>query len=234
MSSNWLDLIPMCNGFAYNAAMICEDCAAKTIEHLEKQGIENTGDSNDFPQGPYTNNESDSPQHCDNGASCANAVQIPGGKKIGCPLVCSLTEEGIAYVRRSIAEHILFGSAHQRGVSRLWWSLFHDSVEYGPLLLLSRSSPLPKALRKSLLLSSPKTTNVLTTIFTDLESVYGGAVSRREDGESLVLWKLAIDESGHLPPASTPVPTVQLPISELQERSLEDMLTEAISDGAWD
>jgi hypothetical protein len=234
MTSSWLDLVPVCDGFTYNAAMICEDCAAKTIEHLEAKGIEDTGDSDDFPQGPFPNSETDTPDHCDNGAHCVNAVKIPGGKKIGCPLSCILTQHGVEETRRSIALHILFGSAHQKAVGRLWWHLFHSSLNDGPILKLTSDwAPLPAPIKKELPQLTNKPNHLLHETYTDLENVYGGAVSHGEHEDSLILWRLAINDAGKLSSASTPSVTVQLPLSELQARSLETILTEAINDGAW-
>jgi hypothetical protein len=232
MTPNWLDLVPVVDGFAFNADLICEDCAAQVIEELEAKGVEDTGDSNDFPQGPYSENEADSPQHCGNHAHCVNAVQIPGAKKIGCPLTCTLTEDGVTYTRRTIAEQILFGSAHQKGVGRLWWHLFQSAMDAEPLLQLTRaSSPLPPPVKKALPSLTSKSCYLLHEVFTDLGNLYGGAISQGEDGESLVLWRLEIDTNGKLITQNNPV---QLPASELSERSLENIITDTISEGAWD
>ena len=234
MSSSWLSLVPIVDGFAYDADMICEDCAAQKIEQLEAEGIADSGDSNDFPQGPFPDNEADTPQHCGNHEHCVNAVKLPGGTKVGCPLSGTLTEDGVSYTRNSIAEHILFGSVHQKAMGRLWWYLFSSAMDNGPLIQLTRpASIIPPAIKRALPHLTSKTCHLLTESFTDLENVYGGAVSRGEDGTSLILWRLSIDDTGKLCSPATPVASVQLPHSELQERSLEDILSEAISDGAW-
>jgi hypothetical protein len=107
-------------------------------------------------------------------------------------------------------------------------------MDNNPLLQLTRaSSPLPPPVKKALPHLTSKTRHLLHEVFTDLENVYGGAVSRSEDGDSLILWRLSIDDTGKLCSPTSPVVGVQLPHSELQERSLEDILGEAISDGAW-
>jgi hypothetical protein len=232
MTSSWLDLVPVVDAFAYNADMICEDCAAQVIEKLEAKGVENTGDSNDFPQGPYSDNEADSPQHCGNLGHCVNAIRILRGEKIGCPLTCTLTEDGIEYTRKSIAEHIIYGAAHQKAIGRLWWHLFHSSLEESKLIQLARSiSPFPPPLKIALSTLASKNCPPLHEVFTDLEYIYGGSISKGEDGESLVLWRLGLDDRGQL---IKPADHAQLPASEIEERSLEDIISDAISEGAWD
>lgn len=233
MDSNWLSLVPVCAPFAYNAAFICEDCAARTIDKLQAKGIEDTGDSNDFPQGPYPDNESDSPEHCDNGEHCVNAVKIPGGKKIGCPLSSCLTEAGVAYIRNKIGEHILFGSPHQKGVGRLWWHLYQNAIDAEPLLrLITQPVPIPRQLRQALAPILPKkgkSTQIIAEIFTDLKYLYGGSFGNGEP-PSLGLWRVPVDNLGKLGPAEV----VLLPVTEINERPLETIINDAISDGAWD
>ena len=233
MTSNWLSLVPVCDGFAYNAAMICEDCAAKTIEKLQTKGVENTGDSNDFPQGPYPYSETDSPDHCDNGEHCVNAIKIPGTKKIGCPLSCQLTKEGADYVRIEIAKNLLYGTPHQKAVGRLWLHLFKDSVENDQLIpLIIKPVPLPPPLRQSLesfLDKKEKHTQVIPEIFTDLEYVYGGVV-HDDKTPSLCLWRVPIGDLGEFGTAEG----ILLPINEIREQPLVNLITSAISELAWD
>lgn len=230
MSSSWLSLVPVSDPFAFNAALICDDCAAKTIEKLDAEHIVDSGDSSDYPQGPYHHDETDTPSHCDNGSRCVNAVQVPGGKKIGCPLTCSLTKHGVESTRRSIAEHIIFGSAHQKAVGRLWWHLYHDALEGGPLLKLT-TSPLPathEILKKLKLLTPNHHHRVLPEMFTDLDSIYGGAIDLKDRG-ALLLWKLNLSDEGK----PTSLASIGLPISERDERSIENLLSEAVSEDAW-
>jgi hypothetical protein len=111
-------------------------------------------------------------------------------------------------------------------------------MDDGPILKLNSSwAPLPSPVKKALPHLTSKTCSILHEIYTDLENVYGGAVSRNKEDDSLFLWRLSIDDTGKLCMPSSPdsdgFHTVQLPHSELQERSLEDILTEALSNGAW-
>ena len=67
MPSNWIELVPVCTDvYMYQADLICEDCGNKIIEQLKKEGVEDDGDSDRVPQGPYSNGgeEADSPHHC--------------------------------------------------------------------------------------------------------------------------------------------------------------------------
>jgi hypothetical protein len=229
MISDWLTLVPTCDAYAYNAALICEDCADKTIEKLDDERAENTGDSNDFPQGPVENNESDSPGHCDNNEHCTNAVKIPGGKKIGCPLTTILTSDGVEYTRNKIAEHILFGTPHQKCIGRLWLYLYSSQLGNFPLIQL-HNQPIEVAapLKKALSILS-KTATIEPKVFSDLEYVYGTAVPARHYN-AVGLWRLSISDTGKLGDLKTAL----LPASELQESSVVDILTAAISEEAWD
>jgi|SRR5271157_4574513 len=228
MSTDWLSLVPVCSAYAFNAALICEDCAGGVIEDLRKRGIEDTGDTNDFPQEVGGRNESDSPDHCDFGHRCLNTVKVPGGSSIGCPLECQLTPDGVKYVRGGIADHILFGSPHQKAIGRLWYRLFKDSLDGGPLVkLLESSGAFPPSIKKALG-SQIHLPTFIPEIFTDLNYVYGGAADR--DGRQTILWRLAIDSLGHYVNPEI----VGIPASETTERDLGDLLEEAISSGAWD
>jgi hypothetical protein len=231
MPSNWLSLVPVCDAYAYNAALICEDCGAKTIEELEAKGIEDTGDSNDFPQGPIGDNESDSPGHCDNNEYCINAVKVPGGKKIGCPLQTTLTEDGCNYVRDKIAENILFGNPHQKAVGRLWLHLYNSSIGHVDLIpIITQPIPTYRGLKTALSAVIKSGCQILPKVFTDLEYVYGAAVHTKMDTGSLILWRLSLTDTGKF----DEVNTVELPISEENENTMTNMLTEAVSEGAWD
>jgi hypothetical protein len=74
--------------YIYQAAMLCEGCAQQAQHKLGSNA--DTGDSNDYPQGPYGEGggEADSPQHCDH---CGEFLENP------------LTSEGEAFVRQAIA-----------------------------------------------------------------------------------------------------------------------------------
>ena len=91
--------------YIYKANIYCEDCAfdhdsclyikwfgetQATIEKdVSQRLIADTGDSDNFPQGPYANGggESDTPQHC---ATCGLFLENP------------LTSNGYDYVKQAI------------------------------------------------------------------------------------------------------------------------------------
>lgn len=77
--------------YIYQSVFLCSDCALPLERGLEDLGMTDNGDSNTYPQGPYSNGggEADYPQHC---ASCNKFLENP------------LTTEGVAYVRAAIAE----------------------------------------------------------------------------------------------------------------------------------
>jgi hypothetical protein len=83
------------NAYIYKSALLCEDCGlAATEERCSDPRPLNMDDSEDFPQGPFSNGggEADCPQHCD---SCNLFLENP------------LTSDGNEYVREQIANSSL-------------------------------------------------------------------------------------------------------------------------------
>ena len=72
------------DAYIYAADIYCEDCAESFTEFMPAGS--DTGDSDDYPQGPYPDGggEADGPQHC---GSCGEFLENP------------LTEDGENYVR---------------------------------------------------------------------------------------------------------------------------------------
>lgn len=79
------------DAFVFNAELFCEDCASATISRLRSDGLTDTGDSDDWPQGAYSNGggEADCPQHC---GACGVFLENP------------LTTDGDAYVREAVKD----------------------------------------------------------------------------------------------------------------------------------
>lgn len=77
--------------FIYNADIYCERCGQSISNRLKNEGVEDFGDSNGFPQGPYGDGggEADTPQHC---GACRAFLENP------------LTRDGVAYVRERLSE----------------------------------------------------------------------------------------------------------------------------------
>ena len=86
------------DAYIFQAAMLCDECGKSVIRNLRKQGVKDTGDSDDFPQGPYSDGggEADCPQHCDH---CGEFLENP------------LTSDGAAYVREQLANRTIGGRA---------------------------------------------------------------------------------------------------------------------------
>ena len=228
--SNWIDsVVTSFDVYVYDADLICEDCGLATIARLEKQGIEDSGDSNDFPQ-PHSDGggESDSPQHCGRGSNCVHKIHVPGGVSIGCPLGNSLTGDGIKYLHDTLAEDIISTIAHQRKVGRLWAHIYGDYLRDCPLVLLAiGKNPIASSLFEILKrLKKKEKAEIMTEAFTDYSCIYGGASSP----EKTILWRVEATDDGKF---SDPE-TVYLPPSESHERTLQDMVEEAISEGAWE
>jgi len=102
--------------YAYNAAMWCDDCATTIMRDLDAKGVEDTGDTDDYPQGDSSDGEADSPQHCD---GCNAFLENP------------LTADGYAYVRETILEDCRTGRTDS--VACTEWAPFYgietDDIE---------------------------------------------------------------------------------------------------------
>jgi hypothetical protein len=232
-TSNWIDLIPVCTDvYVYQADLICDDCGDVIIRKLEKQGVENTGESDDFPQKSYYTGggEADSPNHCGMGEECQNRIHVPGGATIGCPLGNPLTSDGIKWLFERLAENIVSKDIHHRLVGRLWAHIYSDYLRNCPLALLqienitfSFAPSLVKILNS---LKGKEKAGIMPEAFTDCSYIYGGASSP----EKTILWRVEATNDGKFANPET----VYLPPSEVHERTLQDMIEEAISEGAWD
>ena len=231
--SDWISFVPTSSdAYIYQADLICEDCGNDTIARLEKMGIKDTGNSDGFPQGPHSDGggESDSPQHCGMGARCANRIHIPGGATIGCPLGNPLTSDGVKYLCENLANDIVSTDAHHRKVGRLWAHIYSDCLRDCPLIPLSTKflkTPIAHSLIKILEhLKKKERTPIMPEIFTDCSCIYGGMTS----SDKTILWRVEATNDGSYGDPET----VYLPPSEAHERTLQDMVEEAISEGAWD
>jgi hypothetical protein len=91
--------------YVYQADLLCAACGEDMIARLQAQGATDTGDSGDYPQGPYAygGGEADCPHHCGNGEACIDAEEL-GGRLVGAFLENPLTDDGTDYVREKLAE----------------------------------------------------------------------------------------------------------------------------------
>lgn len=93
--------------YIYQAALLCEACGDAVIAR-DDAGV-NTGDSDDYPQGPYPGGggEADTPQHCDH---CHLFLENP------------LTGDGYNYVRDAVARDAALG---RKSVAVEVWAPFY-------------------------------------------------------------------------------------------------------------
>lgn len=96
--------------YVYQATLLCEDCAKAVIKDLAERGYTDTGDSDDWPQGPYSEGggEADCPQHCDH---CNVFLENP------------LTTDGVEYVKDAVAHSSTHGPDE--------WREFYDYIDFG-------------------------------------------------------------------------------------------------------
>ena len=89
--------------FIFQADIWCADCGRLIQKRLEEDNVEDTGDSDDYPQGPFGDGggEADSPQFCAAHDGCINFIQVDG-RKIGAPLENPLTTDGVEYLKGMI------------------------------------------------------------------------------------------------------------------------------------
>src|ERR1035437_2794957 len=80
------------DAYVFLADLLCGACGLTMVNACKASEIEDTGDSGDFPQGPYADGggESDSPQHC---RECSLFLENP------------LTGDGVEYVKASVTNN---------------------------------------------------------------------------------------------------------------------------------
>jgi hypothetical protein len=234
MTTDWRTTVPTSDDvYTYQGALYCDDCAEQIIEELDAQGAEDDGDSEQYPQGPYSDGggESDIPQHCDNGAQCVNAVQVPGGAKIGCPFGNPLTDESASHLVEAIAKDVLRQDDHARAIGRLWCLIYPD-VGTAELIKITAGGRQVCAFWPANLgelftaLDLGEGCAVSCICYTDIDYLYGSALRPG----AIVLWRAEITPEGNF----ANLENVALPESEASERTVADMITEAVRDGAWD
>lgn len=88
------------DAFVYQADVYCVACAEDTKNKLAGEKTD-TGDSEDWPQGPYADGggESDLPQHCGSGAECLDAIALDCGNKVGAFLQNPLPPDGYTWLQ---------------------------------------------------------------------------------------------------------------------------------------
>ena len=94
--------------YAYNCDVFCDDCGDEIKTGLDNKGIEDTGDTNDYPQ--YSSqDESDCPEHC---ADCHEFLEN------------ALTSDGYDYAERTVHRDIAAGFTDS--VACTVWAAYYD------------------------------------------------------------------------------------------------------------
>ena len=231
VAENWLDLVPTCSDvYVFQAALVCEDCAAKIMARLDKQGVEDDGDSDTYPQGPHGDGggEADSAEFCDMHRGCVNAVRV-ANTKIGCPLGNPLTSDGAAAVKESIRRSLLDPKKYGRMIGRLIRQVWRDYVSnedyIGPAVM---PQVLPASVMKLLGAYSRQHGVVYDEHHLVLDADHAYFVAQRT-GEVDVL-RLPTNDEGEF----KTVDAVTMPAAVFENRDARDVVAEAASEGAWD
>ena len=95
--------------YAYNAAMYCDYCARKIMEGLDGADLEDTGDTNEYPQRCSDSEESDCPEHCD---GCGEFLEN------------SLTSDGADYVIEAVRDDLEAGRFDSVACT-VWRDFYH-------------------------------------------------------------------------------------------------------------
>jgi hypothetical protein len=111
----------------YQSAVYCDACGRQIEEDL---GRRDDNDSEAYPQYFGDDGESDSPQHCANGADCRDALRLAAyglrkrdplygaeTRAVG-TLFGTLTEDGVRYVRDLMRQKSR--TPYQRALHRSW------------------------------------------------------------------------------------------------------------------
>ena len=121
--------------YIYQADCYCEDCGRRIGQDItldfyhpnfakrpENPQDETTYDSDDYPKGPYSPSEADSPQHCGSGENCLNVLEI-NGKKYGCWLENPLASDGIDYILNELA---LLDPVKKNDILDFWMEMYKE------------------------------------------------------------------------------------------------------------
>ncbi len=115
--------------YIYQADTFCVDCTEQIKAALilsgkqpEDPSDESSYDSDEWPKGPYSDDESDYPDFCGSHDDCKNAIDIGEGFKIGCPLNNLLTQEGVEYLHRMYKD----ADENVRQILKEHWGITYD------------------------------------------------------------------------------------------------------------
>jgi len=114
--------------YVYAGDIYCEDCGRMMRKELGKK--DSSGDSENYPQGPYPDGggESDSPQHCGSHTGCINTMEF-AGTKVGVWLGNPLTNEGVGELKAMLSNPR--PSAYQLALHEFWSDVYVDYLGEG-------------------------------------------------------------------------------------------------------
>ena len=104
--------------YIYNADVYCSKCGADLVATFEREGVEDTGDSNDYPQSTCSLGESDGPHHCGSMSDCLDPETLSDGTQVSALLSDGLTSDGAEYVTQAVNED------PTRPLMQLWAEVF--------------------------------------------------------------------------------------------------------------
>jgi len=231
---SWLDSVPTCSSaYAFQAALICEDCAGVVSAQLTRRGVEDDGDSGTFPQGPYEDGggESDSAGICDRGRNCVNAVKV-SGHRIGCPLGNPLTTYGAESLLESVVRDMVSRKKYSRMVGRLLRRIWGDYLSPVPARIKSTSADdLPDSLLRLCKKyhaehAGTGSRGFHSVILADPDHAY----LTYETPASVDLCRSEVDDEGEF----SAFEVARIPIQATQGKTIEDVVREAADEGAWE
>jgi hypothetical protein len=207
----------MADAFIYQGNILCKSCARDLKKVLREKNVEDTGDSGDWPQGPYPDGggEADSPTHCGNGKDCLESLDIGSGIPIGVWLENPLTEKGLKFVAERLAENFNSPRRHGRLVNNYWRCVYHDELMQwlaGRLIKLTTTTDPDKVHE-----------------FIDCDYAYTVDLSGNLKGtHNMCRWELS--EDGHLKHPRV----IVVPEEAMKGVAPEKMLRDAIDEGAFE
>lgn len=119
--------------YQYRAANYCYSCGRAISDTLDAEGVEDTGDSEDYPQPFSGTNETDSPEHCASESECQEAIDLreyapittlhgAESYRVGALLTDELTDDGRAWLTDTLAEPVR--TEFQHALWLFWSAVF--------------------------------------------------------------------------------------------------------------
>lgn len=211
------------SAYAYQAALLCDKCGSALQSELASRVVEDDGDSQDFPQGPYPDGggESDSAQFCSSGPHCLEALTV-NGHKVGCPLRCPLTRDGADAVFRTVKSALVsprkFDQAMGRVLVEVWGDYLDDRLER--VLLPGHLPDLERLVGRRYVLHHVALAEPWHLYLLGFEA----------PGKTCHLLRVGVDDDGKL----SRLDGVAVPGDVAEGYDAEKLLRQAVDDGAWE